>query len=600
MFTIVRLAIGFIMISNQVFSDDNEDFIRSITLKGNKSISNEKILTLVRQKPPNFLFRKPIFDSRLLKLDALTLKSFYHSKGFLDIKIQESFERENNFIDINYIIDEGKRYYLSKVEIVGNYEISNDKINDLLGLKIQEPYDPVFINDNLYSLENEYHQVGKLFAEILIKDEISDSVKVKVVINEKEDVFIKNTFLENIGKIDSSQIFREITYLNGQKYSKKEIDKSLRRLREMGVFSMVNIIPVKVSNSENLVNLIIELNHYKQREWNSVGGYDPIQFAEGAEPLPAISINTEWRNRSFFNSPTQFSTKLLAGVPVEEEFITPRIRYDINLSSNWFFGVRFPTKITGYYETFFTKNEQNNSVIPVNTIERRGINLSQHVNFFNRSYFETRSILESFSDASENDGRIEQRAISLKVNLDKKNDPIFTKSGYLLSGILKYAGFGGERNYLKLDLNIQSYLPFRKQSVIAFRGKFGKIFGWDNESSDYSYEKFYLGGSTSMRGWDVLRFKTKKLDDHPLGETNRIMTNFEFRGPLYKLFGVTLFIDGGVLEEESKNISLINTKWDSGIGLTIQTPLGPARIDYAFQIENPKIWKIQLGVQNLF
>ena len=599
MFSRTRITLVFFIILNQIFSENNEDYIRSIELNGNESISNEKILPLLRQKPPNLLFRNPIFDSRLLKLDALTLKSFYHSKGFLDVNIEESFQNENDFIDINYEIDEGKRYYLSLVEVIGNYNISNDKINDLLGLKIKEPYNPVFINDNLYLLENEYHKLGKLFAEILIKDQISDSVKVKVVINEKEDVFIKNTFLENIGKIDSSQIFREITYKKGQKYSKKEIDNSLRRLREMGVFSMVNIIPVKVINSENLVNLVIELNHYKQREWNSVGGYDPIQFAEGAEPLPALSINTEWRNRSFFNSPTQFSTKLLAGVPVEEEFIAPRIRYDINLSSNWFFGIRFPTKITGYYETFFTKNEQNNSLIPINTIERRGINLSQHVNFHNRSYFETRSILESFSDVSEADDRIEQRAISLKVNLDRKDNPIFTKSGYLISGIIKSAGFGGERNYLKLDLNIQSYFPFKNQSVIAFRLKTGKILGWNDEDDDFSYEKFYLGGSTSMRGWDVLRFKTRNLDD-PLGETNRIMTNLEYRSPLYKSFGVTLFIDGGVLEGDSKNISLINTKWNSGMGLTIQTPLGPARIDYAFQVESPQIWKIQLGVQNLF
>ena len=58
-------------------------------------------------------------------------------------------------------------------------------------------------------------------------------------------------------------------------------------------------------------------------------------------------------------------------------------------------------------------------------------------------------------DASEVDDRIEQRAISLKVNLDRKDNPIFTKSGYLISGIIKSAGFGGERNYLKLDLNIQ-------------------------------------------------------------------------------------------------------------------------------------------------
>ena len=106
--------------------------------------------------------------------------------------------------------------------------------------------------------------------------------------------------------------------------------------------------------------MVVELDNYKQREWNSIGGYDPIQFADGAEPIPAISVTTEWRNRSFFNSPTQFSTKLLAGIPVEEEFIIPRIRYDVSLSSNWFLGIRFPTKITAYYETFFDNWEDQN------------------------------------------------------------------------------------------------------------------------------------------------------------------------------------------------------------------------------------------------
>ncbi len=599
MFDKLRIIIVFFIISNLAFSEDSEEYIRAIQLVGNKSVSIDQILPLIRQKPPSFIIRRPIFDSRLLKLDALTLKSFYHSKGFLDAKIQESYIKENNYINIKYIIVEGKKYCLSDVKIIGNSKVEDSKIKSLLGLNIKEAYDPVYINDNLYLLENEYHQLGKLFVEILIKDEISDSVQVKININEKKDVYINDTFLENNREIDTSQIFREITYIKGQKYLKKDIDNSVRRLREMGVFSLVNIIPVKVANSDELVNMVVELSHYKQREWNSVGGYDPIQFAEGAEPLPALSIITEWRNRSFFKSPTQFSTKLLAGIPVEEEFIIPRIRYDINLSSNWFFGIRFPTKITGYYETFFTKNEQKNSVIPINTIERLGINLSQHVNFYNRSYFETKSILESFSDASGNDDRIEQRAISLKINVDKKNDPLFPRSGYLMSGILKFAGFGGERNYLKLDFNIQSYLAVSEQSVIAFRCKVGKIAGWDKENIDYSYEKFYLGGSTSMRGWDVLRFKTKNSDE-PQGETNRFMTNIEYRSPLYKSIGMTLFADGGLLEDGNESISLVNSKWDSGIGLTIQTPLGPARIDYAFQIKNPHIWKIQLGVQNLF
>ena len=78
---------------------------------------------------------------------------------------------------------------------------------------------------------------------------------------------------------------------------------------------MANMVPVKVANSDSLVNMVIEFRRYKQREWNSVGGYDPIRFAEGAEPLPALSGNLEWRNRSFFNTPTQFSTKFSDKLP---------------------------------------------------------------------------------------------------------------------------------------------------------------------------------------------------------------------------------------------------------------------------------------------
>ena len=40
--------------------------------------------------------------------------------------------------------------------------------------------------------------------------------------------------------------------------------------------------------------------------------------------------------------------------------------------------------------------------------------------------------------------------------------------------------------------------------------------------------------------------------------------------------------------------------WDGGIGITIDTPLGPARLDYAVQFDDPQTGKIQLGVQSLF
>ena len=553
-----------------------------------------EVMYIIRQRPSNWFVRQHEFDSRLLKLDALTLKSFYHSKGFLDVKLEESYSIENNFAHIVYKIEEGKQYFISKISITGNHSISEKKIIKLLGLDKRKPYNPVFINDNLYAVENEYHQIGKLFFTINVLDDITDSVKVTIQISEGKDVSIKNTYLEKLGGIDSALVWRELAYKPGSIYSKNTMDNTTRRLREMGIFSMVNMIPIKVADTDSLVNMVIEFRRYKQREWISDGGYDPIQFAEGAEPLPAISGTVEWRNRSFFNTPTQFSTKLLAGVPMEEQFVLPRLRFDVSFASSWFMGIRFPSKLTGFYETFIEYKDQ------IETIERFGLNLLQHVRFDKRSFFETKSVWESFSDRSGSKDNIEKRSIAFKINIDKKDDPIFTRKGYLFSALFKSAGnvLGGERDYLKADFTFQSYISIGKKSVLASRFKIGQIWGWNSLFQDYSYEKFYLGGSTSMRGWEVLRFE--ELKGEPMGQIIRFMTNIEYRFPAYKSLGFTVFFDGGLLADHTKNISSDLLKWDSGVGLTIKTPLGPARLDYAIQVDNPGNRKIQLGIQNLF
>ena len=116
-----------------------------------------------------------------------------------------------------------------------------DEIIESFRLKIGEPYNPVAINENLYILENKYHNKGKLFFSISIQDVISDSVDVKININEGDDIYINNTYFQELGDIDSSIILREITYNTGDKYSKIEIDRASNRIRELGVFSMANL-----------------------------------------------------------------------------------------------------------------------------------------------------------------------------------------------------------------------------------------------------------------------------------------------------------------------------------------------------------------------
>ena len=55
-----------------IVAQDDQTLIRYLYLRGNENVSRNEVLFIIRQRPPNFFFRRPNFDPRLLRLDALT------------------------------------------------------------------------------------------------------------------------------------------------------------------------------------------------------------------------------------------------------------------------------------------------------------------------------------------------------------------------------------------------------------------------------------------------------------------------------------------------------------------------------------------------
>ena len=612
--------IGCHFIFYSLFSQDLPIKINSVTISGNESISKKELMPLLRQRPSNFSFKGTSFNGRLLKMDSFTLKNYFISKGFLLVDVKESYEIKDNIADIHFKISEGKQFFVSKVNISGNQNLANNEIQNILNLHEGEPFNSVLINERITDLQKELEYFSKLFPAIEIEPVISDSVKVFITISEGLDVYINKTFIEGIDMADSALVFRELLYKAGDYYSPETVEKSKRRLRETGIFSMVNLIPIKVTNSDSLVNIVISLNKYKQREWLSVGGYEPIEFYEGLDPLPAIGGFIEWRNRSIFKSSTNFSTKFLIGFPWETNFTLPRLRYDIGFDTNWILGIRWPTKISSFYETLINYDQET-----IDQVERYGLEMSQSTMFDERSYIQNVTVWEYFSDNKienysttinnsldilQNKSSIkdlQQRSLSIRFHFDKKDDPLFPKKGYLFDIYFKSTGYilGGERAYRKLDLSFHSYSSINKKSVVAARFKVGRLWSWDQSDVDYSYEKFYLGGSSNMRGWEILKYRTKdSLGVIPLGGTFRFLTNIELRTQLSQSLGINIFYDGGILEDDYKNFTKGQMGWDTGIGLTLSTPLGPVRLDYAVPSINDNInfgeGIINIGVQYLF
>ena len=94
------------------------------------------------------------------------------------------------------------------------------------------------------------------------------------------------------------------------------------------------------------------------------------------------------------------------------------------------------------------------------------------------------------------------------------------------------------------------------------------------------------------------------LGSIPIGGTFRFLTNIEYRIQLNQSMGINIFFDGGILSDNYENFIKSQLGWDTGIGVTLSTPLGPVRLDYAIPEINDNIevgkGKINFGVQYLF
>ncbi|MCJ7802417.1 MAG: BamA/TamA family outer membrane protein, partial [Candidatus Marinimicrobia bacterium] len=480
-----------------------------------------------------------------------------------------------------------------------------------------DAYNPVRTNANYHLLEDQYRKNGKLFATIDISDAIQDSVDINILIDEGPDVYINNTFITGLGIVDSVIVQRELLFEKGDKYNQSNIRNSQRQLLHTGIFSVANITPVKLTQSDSLVNLLIELRQFKPYEWLSEGGYYPIEYYEGTEPVPGAGVLVEWRNRSLGHSGTSLSLKLSGQTLISNNTFNPKLRFDVSLTNPWLYKFKIPTRTQLYLESF-----KDYISLGAPYVTRYGIEL---INTYfldqidRRSYIETRLYLDRFSRkdylysetnlvTNETTGiessqkiKVEKHSFEINFRLDKSDNVLYPTKGFIYLGQLNRTGgiLGGNRDFYKLDFGIRGYKPIFKDIIFAGRLKYGMIVGWNADYHDYLYDKFYLGGSTSLRGWDMLRYRTDS-NNLPVGDIIRILNNWEIRFPLFWLLGGEIFIDGGHIFDSYENISLKELSWNSGFGITLATPLGPVRLDAALPFEKNTGWQIQLGVQYIF
>jgi outer membrane protein insertion porin family len=173
--------------------------------------------------------------------------------------------------------------------------------------------------------------------------------------------------------------------------------------------------------------------------------------------------------------------------------------------------------------------------------------------------------------------------------LDTLRDPA-EGSKHVLS--LELAGLGGDNEFYKFFLDSQWYraLDGEEKWILSFRSREGYVAEYGSSEYVPLTDKFYAGGTNTVRGYDNRDIgpKAKEYiffgDDFPLGGNITYVGNLELKYKLTEQLRFYTFLDAGGIWDDS-DFDFGEMRYSAGIGIGMEVPrLGPIRVDYGIPL----------------
>ena len=603
--------------------------VHRLKFTGAKQVDESQLRSVLATRASSRLpwGRKEQFDRVDFEADLQRIRAFYVDRGFPDAQVT-SFDVDLNEagdrVSLAIHISEGEPIRVTELRFVGFDALSEDDRRALVRrvpLKQGQPFDRAALATSREVAANALREHGYPYPEISAQREPAGQGKdvvISILARPGSRAYFGGTSVEGAQSVGEDVVLRSLVFKPGDLYRLSVLRESQRKLYGLELFEFVNVAPVQDAAGD--ANGATGAGAGARAEATPAGQGDQEADAQSEDPVSqvvpmkvtvaeakhkrvrfSVGYGTEEKGRAEgqYRQLNFLGGARSAGVHAKWSALERGVRADIR--EPYFFSPRWSasldaqrwTMVEPMYKAINSGGNLSFSYQPgtLNTFSITGTSIFQSSRIAN----------EALSDLSLRDELIAigldprtgiqdglLNAVSFDAQRSTADNPLNATRGYSAQVHVERAMgvLGGDYRYWNLTLDLRHYLKLGPL-VVAARGRSGMLSPAEGLGANIPFAKrYFLGGSTSLRGWGRYEVSPLSGSGLPLGGFSMFEGSLEIRAPLFgKLAGVA-FLDAGNVWAGSWDLNFNDLRYSVGPGLRYQTPIGPIRFDFGYQL-NP-------------
>jgi outer membrane protein insertion porin family len=583
-----------LVVINIYLQEGNKIDIQEIILEGVKVFSPDQIRGTMKTKvkPQYLLVSGGLYREEDFQQDLKTIVEFYKNRGYPHARIvnyqftyDSEIDLEKKEMYIRIVVEEGPHFRWSAVEVSGNREevMPTVEILRLLDIPRGSLYQQDKLEKGILNVQEGYYEKGYLYLDIshqIYFNEQKGEAILHLEISEGEQARIGKIIIQGNIAAKEYVIRREFLLSEGDIFCLSKYQRSLQKIYNLGFFK--NVTPqLQPDFQTGQINILITVEEQ---------GTGSIMFTTTYSELEKFSGGLEWAQNNLSGNGQSLSIQAESG-----GLITT---YQIRFTEPWFLNT--PTRLgleiydtrRDYQQYYYKERRQGASL-------SMGRPLNEVTEISGTYRYELIDIYDVGSGASPE--IIAQQGLHITSSLtgywarDNRDNIFLPTRGSRQYISLTYAGgiLGGDSNFVKMLGGIGWYQKSWWKSVRSLSLQIGIASGI--EGTDVPpYERFYVGGATTVRGYP------ERALSPSTGGRLKLVLNAEYSFPLVeKTLNLVFFADAGRAWEYPYNFNLQDIGSSIGVELRFLIWVFPLRWGMGYSFQDQK-WRTYFTLGPIF